>query len=484
MALSRRELLEAGAAAALAAALPSPAAAARRARPNVLVVVIDTLRADHVSAYGGRALTPHIDALAEAGQRFTRFYPEAMATVPARRSILTGRRVWPFRHWHQWPGLRDTPGWQPIADPRESTFTSALRRAGWWTGYATDNPFLGFSRPYGPLRDSLSRFVAVGGQRGHGTSVAQVSKQRVEHWLIPELRTPYLRSLLRGYLGAGGYDRDETRSFAARVFTAGAAALEEASRRRPFALVVDTYEPHEPWTPPEDYISLYASGRHEGPEPSMGRYRRVDDWLSRRRAGPVLDRMRDIYAAEVTMTDRWLGVLIDRLHQLGLADDTVIALVSDHGFLLGEHGWTGKIASMLHPPLIHVPFLLCDPRPGRRRGATSGYLAQTHDVGPTLLSLAGLRPPRGMTGVDVSPLLRGRRPPARELAYGGYANWHYARTERWAYVSMNRGYGRRLYELERDEDERHDVARHHPVRIDRFYDAVVRRAGGRPPIYR
>ena len=141
---SRREFLEAGAAAALAAALPSPTLAAAQARPNIVLIIVDTLRADHVSAYGGRARTPNIDALAARGLRFTRFYPEAMATVPARRSIMTGRRVWPFRNWHEWSGLRGTPGWQPIADP-SSTFTSALRRAGYWTGHVTDNPFLGFS---------------------------------------------------------------------------------------------------------------------------------------------------------------------------------------------------------------------------------------------------------------------------------------------------------------------------------------------------
>jgi hypothetical protein len=59
-----------------------------------------------------------------------------MATVPARRSILTGRRVWPFRDWRPWPDMVDTPGWQPI-DDLTSTFTSALKRAGYWTAYVT-----------------------------------------------------------------------------------------------------------------------------------------------------------------------------------------------------------------------------------------------------------------------------------------------------------------------------------------------------------
>ena len=170
---SRREFFEAGAAAALAAALPSPALAAARARPNIVLIVVDTLRADHVSAYGGRARTPNIDALAARGLRFSRFYPEAMATVPARRSIMTGRRVWPFRNWPEWSGLRNTPGWQPIADP-SSTFTSALRRAGYWTGYVTDNPFLGFNTHYERFRRSFNRVRGIGGQVGRTARVESV----------------------------------------------------------------------------------------------------------------------------------------------------------------------------------------------------------------------------------------------------------------------------------------------------------------------
>lgn len=176
------------------------------------------------------------------------------------------------------------------------------------------------------------------------------------------------------------------------------------------------------------------------------------------------------------MTDHWLGVFLERLRSLGLDQNTVIALVSDHGFLLGEYGWTGKIASMLHPPLMHVPFILVDPARSRR-GVSSERLAQTHDIGPTLLSLAGVRAPTEMDGLD---LLAPRK---RRLAYGGYGNWHYARTDDVAFISSNRGHGRRLYDVERDPDERHNIARRHPRSIDNLYAVVVGRAGGRLPTY-
>jgi arylsulfatase A-like enzyme len=483
MAATRRQFLQASASAAAALSLEPATFAQTPARPNVLLLVIDTLRADHVSAYGGRAQTPNIDELARQGLRFTRFYPEAMATVPARRSILTGRRVWPFFGWHPWPDLNNTPGWQPIRDP-DATFTSALRKAGYWTAYVTDNPFLGFASPYRTFRRSFDSFIRIGGQLGGPAPVTHASRRRLHHWLVPELREPNIEKRVLSFLAASGeYWEDESHSWAARVYTSGVRTLEVAARHQPFALVADTYEPHEPWTPPRAYIDLYGDSRYRGAEPCMSRYARVSEWLSGDRAGPVLTRMRELYAAEVTMTDRWLGVLLARLRELGLDRNTIIALVADHGYLLGEHGWTGKIASMLHPPLIQVPFIVVDPT-RRRAGRTSAYLAQTHDVGPTLLAMTGVRRPEEMDGVDLSPLLAGGRPPRRSLAYGGYSNWLYARTDRWAFVSENRGRGRRLYDLTKDPGEERNLARHHPRLIDDFYRRVVRHAGGRPPIYR
>ena len=101
------------------------------------------------------------------------------------------------------------------------------------------------------------------------------------------------------------------------------------------------------------------------------------------------------------MTDDWLGKFLDRLHDLNLERDTVIALVGDHGILLGEHGWTGKISSALYPALTRVPLILVHPH-RRRAGQESPWFASTHDVAPTLLSMAGVRRPHRMTGPDLS----------------------------------------------------------------------------------
>jgi arylsulfatase A-like enzyme len=112
--VSRRDLLRAGGAGALGYATLglTGAAAQRPARMNVVVVVMDSLRADHV--YGHRARTAAWDKLGHQGVRFLNAHPEAMPTIPARRSIMSGRRVYPFRGWHPFPNLPPQPGWEPV----------------------------------------------------------------------------------------------------------------------------------------------------------------------------------------------------------------------------------------------------------------------------------------------------------------------------------------------------------------------------------
>ena len=309
----------------------------------MVVIIVDTLRADHV--YGKRARTPNIDALARDGLSFTRFHPEAMPTVPARRSILTGRRAFPFRGWHPYSGLLAEPGWAPIAN-LETTFTSALRRAGYWTAYATDNTSLGFSGPYGPFRRSFDVFKRRGG-RSAGAPTG--SRRRSFATGCPRRSTTRTCATACAAIWPTAATRTTRRAPSPLVFRDATAILERAAaRHRPFALVVDTFEPHEPWTPPRRYVDLYGDPDYRGPEPARPYYAPVSRYLD----GPdlvLVDRMKALYAAEVTMTDRWLGVFLDRLHGLRLERDTVVVLVSDHGIYLGDHGYTGKTAGLLHP---------------------------------------------------------------------------------------------------------------------------------------
>jgi arylsulfatase A-like enzyme len=477
MRATRRQLLAAAGAAGAALYLGEGGFTRPRAEgPNIVLLVLDSLRADH--AFGRRARTPAIDALVRHAARFPNTFPEAMPTVPARNSILSGRRMFPFRDWHDRPGLIAKPGWEP-PESVDDLFTTAFWRAGWWTGYVTDNPFLGFSEPFEPFRRSFDVFVRRGGQIGGGYRT--VHGVTLDHWLHPAVRAAGMTERVRRYISNANYTDDEQNSFAAWVFSSAAELLRTAARRRPFLLVVDCFEPHEPWTPPRRYVDLYGDPDYAGPEPAMPYYGRAETWLDDGELPLVLDRMRALYAAEVTLTDRWLGFLLERLYDLGLDSETVVALVSDHGILLGERGWTGKISTELHPELINVPLLIADP--ARASESASAFYASTHDLGPTLLSLAGLERVPAMDGVDLSPALDGEALPARRHAYGGYSNSHFVRDRGLAYMADNRGERAQLFDLRNDPRELTDVAGSHPDVIRRLNALAQERAGGALPWY-
>lgn len=477
-ATTRRRFLQATAATAAGVAVGDlPAFAQRPDGPNLILVIVDSLRADAV--YDRLVKTPNMDALLFQGLRFTSAYPEAMPTVPARNSILGGRRTFPFRHWHDYPGLLDSPGWSPLRHVEDS-LPAVLRRAGYWTSYVTDNPFLGFSRPYAPLRHAVNSFVRTGGEIGGSHPISSVPPKVLRHWMHPAIYPQKLHRVGK-YLANSRYWHDERRSFAAKVMKDGIHALEVGAWHQPFALIVDTYEPHEPWTPPPPYADMY--GKWRGPEPAMPIYGKVDNWLKPHERGPVVRRLRELYAAEVTMTDAWLGRLFNRLHELNLERETVVALVSDHGILLGEHGWTGKISTALHPALTRIPMVIIDPA-GRQAAQSSNWFASTHDLAPTLLSMMGVPAPERMDGVDMSPLFDAKPLPKRDYAYGGYGNSFFIRTRRWALWGRNKPARFHLFDRHKDPSEGTNVAhRHHGV-AGHLYGIVRKRAGGKLPYYK
>jgi len=449
-------------------------------RRNVVLIVIDSLRADHLRCYGARGMrTPNLDELARDSVRFTNVFPEAMPTMPARRSIMSGRRAYPFRGWRPWEGMAGRPGWQPI-QPGTETLITALRSAGWWTSYVTDNPFLGYTHALEPFRRTPHRFIRIEGQRGERRPRTLVPRSAALRRLPPgPLRNEQRIASIQQYLANNGRGRVEVEQCASRVFRAAAKLLPTAKRQGRFLMVVDSFDPHEPWTPPRRYLDMYGDPDYRGYEIADVGYTHASNYLS----GGQVARLRTTYKAAVTVTDRWLGHFLDRLWSLNLDDSTAILLVSDHGVFLGEHDWTGKGPGLLHPELIHVPMLLREPG-GDGAGATSDWFASTHDVAPTLASLAGIRRPKSFGGADLSPILTGGAPAEdRPYAVGGYGNNSYVRDHRWGYMAQNDWRREKLYDLVADPAERRNVASERPRVVREMRRRVRKAASGKPPYY-
>ncbi len=482
--LTRRRLLELGGGGAASLALLGAsgsralAQAPARAR-NVVVIVLDNVRADHIGAYGSRRVkTPSIDALAQQSLRFTDYQPEVFPTIPARRSIMTGQRVYPFRGWRPTRGLPREPGWQGISR-RTPIFTDVLRDAGYRTGYVTDNPHI-LLPPYDSFRARFDDPVGIAGQvPPRRDPRARVSDREVRRHVLPRLRGTSTGRRLRNFLDLTAGQREEAQYNAPRVFTEASRWLERAVEGgEPFALVVDSFDPHEPWDPPQSYIRRYGRGRVGGIKPIQAFPSPGANVRDARISRAVLDRSRNLYAAELTLVDRWLGRFLERLSDLGLDEDTLVVLASDHGVMLGERGFIGKTDTQMYREITHVPLLIRDPS-GRRAGGVSGYRASTHDIGPTVLSFLARPAPRAMDGFDLSPLFEGRRPPRRRYHTASYGDQISVRDGRWLLLADNRGRRPRLYDTRRDPGERRNVARRHRAVVRRLWRAAIRDAGGK-----
>jgi arylsulfatase A-like enzyme len=356
-------------------------------RPNLVLVVSDTFRRDHLGAYGNEAIrTPNLDRLASQAAVFDYHLAASFPTMPARADLLSGRFSFAFM------------GWEPL--PRElDTLPALLSAAGYLTVGVVDTPF--FVRDgYGYDR-GFDDFIWVRGQ-GDDTRPAERLDARLT-WVR------------------------EADRMVARTVTAAEEWLER-HYREPFFLYVDTWDPHEPWDAPAYYTELYLPG-YDGRAlyPAYGRWQE---------AGLTEDDVRlahATYCGEVTMVDRWLGRLLEKLEVLGVADRTYLIFTSDHGFYFGEHGYFGK-AEWVHDPgaelsedarvpewfsrswlltidrsplyqeLTRIPLLVRGPGvvPGRRRALTTAP-----DITATVLDLAGAEVPQSMQGRSLRALLEG-----------------------------------------------------------------------------
>ena len=213
--------------------------------------------------------------------------------------------------------------------------------------------------------------------------------------------------------------RFESDRFVARTMSAACDWLETNYKHKRFFLYVDTFDPHEPWDAPQWYVDMYDPG-YKGEVVDYPRYA-YTDFLT----PEELRHCRALYAAEVTLVDRWVGRLLHKISDLGLMDSTVVILTTDHGFLHGEHGIIGKAliddvnpgGGMTYIPLYeeinHIPLIIS--RPGGPKGRTSA-MVQPADFMPTILDVAGVEPPDSVQGKSFAPVLADPAREARKFA--------------------------------------------------------------------
>jgi len=343
-----------------------PTSDAPRRPLNVLVISVDTLRADHLGVYGyARPTSPHVDALAARGVRFDQAISPAPWTLPAYGSLFTG--LLPARHRAGVSVSREAnfsdgraveKGDFEFLAPGVATIAERLAARGYATAAFVSNPFLD---------------AQTGVDRGFAS------------W------TQYLNRAQAGVELAQRYI--------------------EARGDTPWFVFLHLMDPHAPYTPPPPYDERFAGV-------SVGAIRGYPPSLASVREGPMDDAAKkllvDLYDGEIAYTDEWIGRLVSFLDAKHLTERTLIVLHADHGEEFWEHGGY-EHGHSLHDEVLRVPLVfVC---PDLVRVGVVSTRTSTVDVGPTILDLCGVERPSDLDGVSLATQLlvdtkRANAPPA------------------------------------------------------------------------
>jgi arylsulfatase A-like enzyme len=321
------------------------------ARPNILLIVIDTARADRFPWAGcDRPIAPRLAELAREGTVYTEAFSPAPWTVPAHASLFTGR----------YPSLHRTDCGSLRLPDSEVTLAEILRDAGYRTVGYTANPWLGKTYNFQQGFDTWGETWREVPEDSEDTG-ATLNNERIERYLRWYAATP-------------------------------------DARDRPFFLFVNYFEPHLPYHPPEpERTRLLRPGVDPGRVAWLSRLGHPEEMrfiLGRSDLTPQdLAILRDLYDGELAYVDRRVGEITDLLRELGLLDRTVVAVAGDHGENIGDHGLMDHKMSV-HATLLRVPLLLRYP-PRVAAGVRVSTPVQMHDLFPTLVGLAGAAPPSG-----------------------------------------------------------------------------------------
>jgi arylsulfatase A-like enzyme len=423
---------------------------------NFVVICIDTLRYDHLGCNGNEWIhTPNLDAFAGEACVLDNAYLGSFPTIPHRTDAFKGRFGTPLHPW------------LPLGFD-DATLPAVLGRAGWATYLVFDTPHLingghGFDYPF------------HGWHFERGNEVDQHIVDDLDPGL-PARYAPHYGDRLRR-MSAPQYARNnrgrqlESQWPSPRVFKAAGDFLERNRRRERFFLWVDSFDPHEPWDPPDHYVALYD-------DPAFDRDAPMTGWEPLEMLSE--DELRHVqahYAGEVTMVDRQVGRFLDRLADTGRDRDTAVIVTCDHGTNLGAHGRMSK-GGPIYEQVGHVVLMARIPgvQPCRRAG-----IAQPADLMPTVLEWARLPVPASCQGRSFAALVAGTADAHREVAVSGTAidvalaqdAVLTVQDQRWCLIDRPDPAGRELYDKDADRAQEHDVIADHPLEAERLHGALL-----------
>ena len=305
-----------------------------------------------------------------------------MPCMPARRELHTGR----YNFLHR--------GWGPL-EPFDDSMPELLKKNGIYTHLCTDH-YHYWQDGGATYHNRYSSYEFARGQEGDAW------KGEVRR---PDLSVLHDTTLIRRQFSSALMEQDlinrkymtcDAEMPQSRTFANGLRFLEQNHGEDNWFLSIETFDPHEPFFTQEEYKKLYPHEYH-------GKLFDWPNYANVTEGDEALNHVRMEYAALISMCDHKLGLVLDAFDRYDLWKDTLLIVCTDHGFLLGEHEWWGKMAP-LYNEVANTPFFLYDPRCACPKSC--GALCQTIDIAPTLLEYFGVKIPKDMMGKPLSTAYR------------------------------------------------------------------------------
>jgi iduronate 2-sulfatase len=425
------------------------ASLAQARRPNVLLIMADDLNND-LGAFGHAVVkTPNLDRLAARGVRFDRAYTQFPLCSPSRVSLLTGLRPDATRVHDLVTDFRKNL-------PDVVTLPQAFKRSGYVSArvgkiYHYGNPgqigtsglddpasWDEFVNPRGIDKDEETKLTNFTPARGVGSTLA--------------------------YYASPAPDEEHTDGKVA----ADTIALLEKYKDRPFFIGAGFYRPHCPFIAPAKYFDLYPLAGIAAPATASSPVVPAPAWFTTPPHWGISEQAQRetirAYYASISFLDANVGRLLEALDRLGLAKNTVVVFISDHGYHLGEQGQWMK--QTLFERSARAPLIIAGPGVPAT-GRASSRIVEFVDLYPTLAALAGVRPPPGLHGRSLMALLENPaakwdRPAITQVRRGPLATAFFGysiRTEKWRYTEWDEGKrGVELYDEIADPQELNNLA--------------------------
>ena len=357
---------------------------------KAVFVLFDSLCRTAMGCYGPTPVrTPNFDRFAARAVTFDTHFVGSLPCMPARRDLHAGRLNFLHRSWG------------PL-EPFDNSFPEAMREAGIHAHLVTDH----------------MHYFEDGGSTYHGRFRTWdfIRGQEYDPWkamVQPPLARLREKYSPRHYDFEAGWKRlqhavnsefmQEERDLPLpRCFDSAFEFLDRNRDADPWFLMLECFDPHEPFQAPKRFKEQYATSWKGG----------VLDWPHYEKVADSPEEIAEIranYAALVAACDHYFGRLLDYFDRHDLWESTALVLSTDHGFLLAEHDWWGKNLMPYYTEISHIPLIVHHPRYTHRAGERRASLTQTMDLMPTFLDLFGLPVPREARGSSVVPLLEGDR---------------------------------------------------------------------------